>query len=396
MANNAEPLSIYIHIPFCRYKCPYCDFFVLANKTEDHHHNYIHSIEKEIKLYRLLPFSESPSIQSVYFGGGTPSLIDPQLIHRLLKSLHHQFKFDFENVEISLEANPEDITLDKAKAWKTMGINRITLGVQSLKAQELTFLGREHQCQQALNAIDLLNQVGLNNIGIDLIYQLPQQSLNDFKSTLDLLFSHQFTHLSLYGLTIEPKTPFAKQVNAKQWLPLAEEPCEQLFFLAKDYLSKKKFQQYEISNFAQVGYRSKHNQCYWQHQAYWGLGASAHSYIPKNNQTHQSAKRWWNPKNLTQYYQAVDQQHYPYEHEILNEKQNLIEYIYTHLRTRGIELIYIKQYLNTNQQQAAWQSLVQDLIKQHYAEQNASHLFLTAQGQIRSDWICQELISILT
>ncbi|HMQ09871.1 MAG TPA: radical SAM family heme chaperone HemW [Oligoflexia bacterium] len=390
---NSKPFSIYIHIPFCRYKCPYCDFFVLANKTQSQHKEYVNYLLKEIEMFEHLSFAKDSTLQSIYFGGGTPSLIDTQLIKNILHALQKKFQFDHNNIEISLEANPEDISLTKAKAWKTMGINRVTLGIQSLVADELQFLGRQHQHTQALNAIDLLNQANLTNIGVDLIYQLPQQNLEVFKNTLDLLFTRSFTHLSLYGLTVEPKTPFAKQVKAKTWIPLAEEPCEQLFLLAKEYLLQKEFVQYEISNFALNGYESKHNQCYWQQQAYWGLGASAHSYLPKN--TRSTAQRWWNPKNLNQYYHALDQNHYPYEQESLDAKQNLIEYIYTHLRTDGLSMEYLNQYLCTPHAYSAWQTLVKDLQTQHYLEQHSSRLVLNSQGQMRSDWICQEIIAVL-
>lgn len=390
---NSKPLSIYIHIPFCRYKCPYCDFYVLTNKTQNQHKEYIKMLLKEIELYKHLPFPKQPTLHSIYFGGGTPSLVDTELISAILQALQKKFQFNLHDLEISLEANPEDIIFTKAQAWKKMGINRITLGIQSLREDELKFLGRQHQHNQALEAIDILNQVGLSNIGVDLIYQLPQQSINAFEQSLDLLFSRHFTHLSLYGLTVEPKTPFAKQVNAKTWLPLAEEPCEQLFFLAKDYLSQKNFIQYEISNFALNGFESKHNQCYWQQQAYWGLGASSHSYIPANSTS--TSQRWWNPKNLKQYYQHINNQQYPFESENLDVKQDLIEYIYTHLRTNGLNQQYINQYLATEPTRSAWQTLIQDLHNQHYLEQDPQYLVLSTSGQMRSDWICQEMLAVI-
>lgn len=275
MANNIlSNLSIYLHWPFCKSKCPYCDFFSKVKKNIDQD-AIIDGYIKQLETYALM--TKDRDIVSVFFGGGTPSLISPQNIEKILNTIDNLWGLS-SKAEISLEANPNTQTphllADLAKA----GINRLSLGVQSLDDEELKFLGRTHTADEALQAIDDVLK-NYTNHSVDLIYALPHQSTDQWHKELKKITSLGLKHLSLYQLTIEENTVFYK----KGIKALDEEKAAQLYQLSDDFLASCGYDKYEVSNYAQPGYQSCHNKAYWLGQDYIGIGQSAHGRLRLNN-----------------------------------------------------------------------------------------------------------------
>ena len=260
-------LSIYIHWPFCLSKCPYCDFNSHVAKTIDHE-QWLKTYLKQIESYRFL--IEQHEIHSIFFGGGTPSLMEPFVVEKILETLNHF------HVEITLEANPTSIEIAKLNDFKKAGINRISIGIQALNDEDLTFLGRTHSAKEALKGLE--NAMSLfDNVSFDLIYARPNQSIEAWSKELDLALSYQPNHLSLYQLTIEEGTPFASYYQ-KGYFQLPHGALStDLYEVTEQKALAYGLHQYEISNYAKPGYESKHNLSYWNYRDYLGIGPGAHS-----------------------------------------------------------------------------------------------------------------------
>jgi oxygen-independent coproporphyrinogen-3 oxidase len=263
-----EAISLYIHVPFCTKKCPYCHFFVVPD-AHSSHTLFLESLKKEWQL--LQPLINGKHIVSVYLGGGTPSLLGPQAIQEILSWIECKG-------EITLEVNPDGVTLEKMAAFKAAGVNRVSLGIQSLDNPLLKTLGRLHSAQKAMEAVHLTSKAGISNITIDLMYEIPGQTLKIWQETLDLLKQLPITHLSLYNLTFEPGAVFYKK--KKELSPLLPSPEESLAMLhaACGALHNLGLIRYEISAFAKPGHESKHNTGYWTGRPFLGLGPSAFSF----------------------------------------------------------------------------------------------------------------------
>ena len=268
-----KPLAVYIHWPYCKSKCPYCDFFKRVQKNVPQE-KIVRAYLKELNFYhRLLP---NRSVCSVFFGGGTPSLILPDNINRLLEYIFKLGKHE-PDVEISLEANPNSEYPDMFRQLRRAGINRLSLGVQALNDNDLRFLGRTHNLKQALHSIDEVLK-NFNNHSMDLIYARPNQTLDNWQQEMEQAIAFGFKHLSLYQLTIENGTPFAK----KNIQTLDEECAANMYAYTVNYLRKLGYPRYEVSNFAPAAYESIHNKCYWEGGDYIGIGESAHGRLTLN------------------------------------------------------------------------------------------------------------------
>ncbi len=283
--------SLYIHVPFCNKKCPYCHFYVLKHRCE----------LEELWLKRLLKEWQkvrppNKNLLTLYLGGGTPSLLKIENLEAILEAVGGSPQ------EITLEANPEDVTYEKAKAWQKMGINRISMGVQSLIDSELIQLGRSHESSKAVEAVEILNRANLSNISIDLMYDLPNQNANSFKKSLDLLQTLPITHLSLYNLTLEPGTPFGRQEKELKKKTPTDEESRELYKLACQKLEAIGLLRYEISAFCKDNLRSLHNVGYWEGRPFLGLGPSAFSYWEE--------ERYQNIPNLQKYLELEDPIHF--------------------------------------------------------------------------------------
>jgi len=322
--------GIYFHIPFCIRRCPFCDFTLVTDAKEDLKNQYVQALCKEIELNR----SQTP-ITSIYFGGGTPSILSLPHLGILFDALKKNFTWE-SNIEITFETNPEDITTEKAAAWKNLGINRISLGVQSMDDAQLTRLGRNHTESQVLSAFQTLRNAGINNISVDLMFGLENQSLDSWKQTLNKILHLTPRHISTYNLTIEKNTKYEKEFISKQLIVPSDEIQAQMLLEKKQILEEHGFDPYEISNAAQPGFESKHNMLYWTGKPYLGFGVSAHSF----QNTAGKLKRYWNTKNIPTYIKNINSgKSVVEESEELDNHTHLQERLMTGLRLKkGIDL----------------------------------------------------------
>ncbi len=318
--------GIYLHIPYCKQACTYCNF---------HFSTSLHSKEKllaaMLKEIETSKKKGQPEIQTIYFGGGTPSILTVAEITMLLDHLRYYFKINTE-AEITLEANPDDINPAQLAAWKDLGINRLSLGVQSFSAAELQWMNRAHNASQAMQSICDIREAGFDNFSIDLIYGSPLLGDAELLTTLEIALQNNIPHVSAYALTVEPKTALGYQIAQKKLPPMDDEKQARHFEIIVQQLTDAGFEQYEISNFAKPGYRSRHNSSYWQGKPYFGFGPGAHSFDGKNT-------RRWNVANNALYIKSLEQNIIPFEEEVLTLFQQMNESIMISLRTvEGINL----------------------------------------------------------
>jgi oxygen-independent coproporphyrinogen-3 oxidase len=320
--------GIYIHIPFCRKACTYCNFHFSTSLQQKK--NFLDALHHEIKLRRDF-LKEGQIIETIYFGGGTPSLLESDEIKAIMDALQENYLIS-SDTECTLEANPDDITTSGVKAWMQAGINRLSLGVQSFDDAELGWMNRAHAASQSLQSIDEIQEAGMQNFSVDLIFGSPLQSQDSLEKNTQLITSKKIKHISCYALTVEPRTVLFQQVKKGQTADTNPEQQANDFLFLMNYLQDAGYEHYEISNYALPGYRSKHNSSYWQGLPYLGLGPSAHGYDGIN-------KRRWNIANNSSYIHELLNNRLPFEEETLEPVQQLNEYIMTALRTaEGISL----------------------------------------------------------
>ncbi|WAC07367.1 MAG: radical SAM family heme chaperone HemW [Thermodesulfobacteriota bacterium] len=327
MKNSDQSLpGLYIHVPFCKSKCPYCDFYSITSLSLIP--AWLSGIKKEVLIYK----DRFGYFDSLYLGGGTPTIIsEPDLIH-LVDYLFTHFYFSPDS-EISIEANPDDITQEKLKLLRNLGINRISLGAQSFNDYDLLYLSRRHTVLQTRRVIEMIRSAGFTNLGIDLMYGLNGQTETDWCKTLESAVDYKPEHISCYQLTIKKGTPFKQ----KKFKPLNESKERSLFMSTSALLEQAGYLHYEVSNFArEEKYICRHNAKYWNHTPYLGLGPSAHSFSPN--------QRWWNVKSLNKYCELLQKNRPPRAGtESLTEEQLQLEYLCLGLRTSaGID----RRFLN--------------------------------------------------
>lgn len=330
--------GIYIHIPFCKQKCSYCDFHFSTNfkyKTV-----LLAALQKEIVLQK--DHFKTETINTIYFGGGTPSVLTEKELNLLLEAVYRNYQVN-EKVELTMECNPDDITSKKINEYKKSDVNRLSIGIQSFFDDDLQFFNRAHNASEAEQSILKTQDAGIDNITVDLIYNSPLLTLKKWEQNLDKFISLKVPHLSAYTLTVEPKTALHHLVKAKQTtLPTDEQAIEQ-FKLLMEKTKQAGLIHYEVSNFGKEGYFSQHNSNYWKGQNYLGIGPSAHSFMNNNS----SQKRSWNVANNTKYIKAINQNTPYFEEELIDETTAFNEYILTRLRTIwGLDLEYIKNTFN--------------------------------------------------
>lgn len=324
--------ALYIHIPFCDHKCIYCDFYSII--TSDNVDNFLKALKTEIDYYAKI-YSPERIITSLFFGGGTPSLMSAEYIDEIIRYSKQKFEFD-ENAEITLETNPGTVNKEKLSAFRNYGINRISIGVQSFDDDDLKFLTRIHDKQTAISTVYNAVDAGFENTSIDLIFNLPGQTKEKWKENLKQAVSLPIKHISAYSLILERGTILNKLVLDGKVKIQDEDYDAELYELTIEFLNDRGFFQYEVSNFAKPGYECIHNKAYWHHQDYIGLGPSAHSFIQN--------KRWWNYSSLKKYISEVElKQNAMMNFEILDKNQLQDEYIMLALRSDGIKL---NEYIN--------------------------------------------------
>ncbi len=372
--------GIYIHIPFCRQACNYCNFHF---STSLHYKNaFLQALLKEIELQASASYLQSQPVETIYFGGGTPSLLQTDELSAIIHALHQAFPIQ-PTAEITLEANPDDVTDEKLIGWKTLGINRLSIGIQSLFEEDLQWMNRAHTATEAKQVISKARAAGFETFTVDLIYGTPGLTDEKWKQNIDWVLEQGINHLSCYALTVEEKTPLDKQIRLQQKQHIDAEQQSRQFLLLMDYMQQAGFEHYEISNFARLGHRSKHNSSYWHGTHYLGLGPSAHSF--------NGSSRQWNIANNQQYIQCLEQGIIPFEKEELTETQQLNEYIMTSLRLmEGCNLYEIQQKFGVETAKRLQQEAKKFTHQQWLLEKN-NHLILTREGKLFADTIAAEL-----
>ena len=327
--------GIYLHIPFCKKACHYCNFH-FSTQTE-HIQSFVQAIIQEIRLQK--GYLDQP-IKTIYFGGGTPSLLNADQLKTILGILYKHFEIA-QKIECTLEANPDDIDADKLNVWKQVGINRLSIGIQSFQAEALSWMNRAHSVEQSHAAIELAQAAGFDNISIDLIYGTPTLSKEALIADLDWIEKYNIKHVSCYALTVEDKTALKKLIEKQQLEDVDPEKQAAHFELLTARLNKMGMEHYEISNFAVPGYRSQHNSNYWSGVTYLGLGPSAHSF--------NGASRQWNIANNALYISSLNKEQLNFEIEYLSDANRYNEYIMTSLRRiEGFDLDLIEQKFGAN------------------------------------------------
>jgi len=319
--NSEQTPGLYIHIPFCLSKCLYCDFYSSTTLSALPH--FLEALFKEMAMYR----NQFNPFNTVYIGGGTPSLLSPQQLESILIRTREIFDLT-SNPEITVETNPADLSQSYLESIREIGINRINIGVQSFDQKVLGFLGRRHSVKQAISAIEASRKAGFHNIGLDLIYGVPEQTIDSWLDILKQAVVFAPEHLSCYQLTLEAHTPLGKRYQAGEFSIPGEDLQYELFMKTPQFLEDMGYIHYEVSNFARgTEYTSRHNQKYWDHSPYLGLGPAAHSF--------QNNRRWWNYRSVDQYVTAINAGNSPLEEtEILTMDQLRLEALYFGLRTK--------------------------------------------------------------
>ncbi len=312
--------GIYIHIPFCKQACHYCDFHFstsLQNKEA-----FLKALQKEIILQK--EYLKSELVSTVYFGGGTPSLLSSKELNEIFDCLKDNFNINVD-AEITLEANPDDLTEEKIKALKETSVSRLSIGIQSFYDEDLKLMNRAHSAEESIKAVKLAQENGFENITIDLIYGIPGLTDHRWRNNLQIAFALNVNHISAYCLTVEPKTALAHQVKSGLIKNVDEQQSSEQFEIMLEAMHNNDFIQYEISNFCKNGAFSKHNSNYWKKEKYLGLGPSAHSFNGESRQ--------WNISNNTLYIQSIEKGELNFEKEVLTIDQRYNEYVMTSLRT---------------------------------------------------------------
>lgn len=369
--------GIYVHIPFCKQKCSYCDFH-FSTTFSGYRHKMIHAICDEITLRK--DYLDGKSIETIYFGGGTPSLLNSEELEWIFSTIRENFDIE-SHAEITLEANPDDINIDQLLFWKKLGINRLSIGVQSFKEEDLLWMNRAHKVEDAMESIPLAKKYGFQNITIDLIYGLPNLSNEEWKDHLDKAIALDIEHISAYCLTVEQKTALHNMVKNGKITVAGEDQQSEQFKILVETLSSKGFEQYEISNFAKNGNYAVHNTSYWLGKKYLGIGPSAHSY--------NGIERRWNISNNSVYFKSVGKNQNWFESEILSKKDRWNELILTGLRTKfGVS---VDQLRNISEPKNDFLNKVHSFISRGLMEKTEDKLVLTTKGRLQADHISSEL-----
>lgn len=365
--------SLYIHIPFCFRKCLFCSF-AISVAAEHRMDEYINALEIEIKNLKR------KKINTIYFGGGTPTMLNSNQILKIMNVVRNHFDVD-EKTQWSLEANPENVDSIFSKQLHGLGFSRISLGVQTFNDTYLKFLGRVHDSKRALDAYAHLRAAGFQNINIDLMYGFPKQTSAELKDDLEKVVSLQSEHVSIYTLTIEPNSRFhAQAVKLDSDEKLADD-----YVVVTEFLEAKGLMQYEVSNFARVGHESRHNLVYWQGDDYYGVGMGAHSLIDD--------KRYWNEDTLSKYIEAINAKGNAIAgEEILSKQTRLTELLIFGLRmNQGVNVKMIEEKIGVTISQDQ-QDTLQDLVYTNFLEEKKGQLRTTLQGRLVLDDIAVRLI----
>ncbi len=364
-------MHLYVHVPFCARRCSYCDFAIAVRKTIPSR-RYAEVVIAEWGRWLAAPWwADQGPIETIYFGGGTPSLLDPAAIGSILDAVRADRSISGV-AEITIEANPEDVSTERAAAWAAHGVNRVSLGVQSFSPAVLEWMHRSHGPDRPAAAIAILREAGISNVSIDLIYAVPRALRRSWREDLARGLALEPAHLSLYGLTVEERTPLGRWVARGETVPTEEAPAAAEYLEAHEALTGAGYRHYEVSNAGKPGFESRHNLAYWRRAGYLGLGPSAHSAAGR--------RRWWNIRDWEGYRRAVDTGHGVGDEETLDDRQIGLEERYLGLRTTeglpasSLPLPVVEQWVS-----AGW------------ARRDGSQIVLTVEGWLRLDTLVTQV-----
>lgn len=369
--------GIYLHIPFCRKACHYCNFHFSTSLNAQN--DFVVALVQEINLRKH--YLQGQTIRSIYFGGGTPSLLHQDELRKILDALYEHFTIE-QDAEITLEANPDDLKADNLQFWKAAGINRLSVGVQSFFEEDLIWMNRSHSAEQARESMNLIRDAGFDNYSMDLIFGYPLLDMPKWQKNMAWMIEAGVPHISCYGLTIEPKTVFHHQQMKGQWAGVDQDVQAVQYEMLMKTLTHQGYRHYEISNFALPGREAVHNSQYWKGDWYLGLGPSAHSFNGESRQ--------WNVSHNQQYIRGIMKAEQVFDLEYLSERDQINEFILTQLRMdTGIALDWLQERLS-KQQWTNWQIKMKRLIEQEQIYLCDHRAILTPAGKLYADGIAAD------
>lgn len=373
--------GIYIHIPFCKQKCTYCDFYkeVSPKLLPD----FINSAIKELHLQK--DYLKNEQINTIYFGGGTPSILNSEDFQRIFKAIYELHSIS-QDAEITFEANPDDLTNEFFESIKHLPFNRISIGIQSFNNDDLKRINRRHTADQAIQAVKSAQQAGFDNLSIDLIYGLPSQTFEQWEQQLDIAFSLDVQHISAYGLTYEEGTALWKQRERGKVSATDDETMTEMYFHLRKRLLENDFEAYEVSNFAKNGFRSRHNTSYWKQEAYLGIGPSAHSY--------DMSSRQWNVSSITEYVKCINENQLYFEREVLSIFDQYNDFVMVRLRTSdGLDLQILEEKFGAEFKTYCMEN-IKPFIDSQKVDYSHNVLILTSTGIQISNLILTEIMKV--
>lgn len=378
--------GVYIHIPYCRQKCNYCNFYSIVSRRSAP--QLIDAVIHEMHLRQNSAAhtdKAKTTINTLYIGGGTPSLLTEPLLRKLFQNIYSIFSLK-EGSEITLEANPDDITPANLQLWKELGINRLSIGIQSFRDEDLHYLNRVHTAQKAIDCINQAMLAGFNDVTIDLIYGIPTLTDEQWINNLELFKSFGIPHLSAYSLTVEPHTALDVLIRKGSQKPVDEVQSTRQFLLLMDFMEKNSYLHYEISNFCLPGHFAKHNLSYWKSIDYLGFGPSAHSF--------NSTTRQWNVSSVTEYITSLEKDRVPFESETLTVTDKYNEFVMTRLRTMWgcntdeLHNLFGEKYMSYFIRQS------EQYLHDKYMVLRDGNYILTTEGKLLADRISADLFFI--
>jgi oxygen-independent coproporphyrinogen-3 oxidase len=373
--------GIYIHIPFCKKRCTYCDFYTeVAPKLIP---TLVDNIIKELEIRK--DYLQNEPIHTIYFGGGTPSILKIDQFSKIFDVIYSTYPVD-KDAEVTFEANPDDLTVEFFNSIHSLPFNRISIGIQSFNDEDLKRVNRRHSAKQAIEAVKNSQNAGFNNISIDLIYGLPLQTLADWEQQLNTALGLNVQHISAYGLTYEEGTALWKQREKGKVKPVDDDIMNEMYLLLVKKTKEKGFEAYEISNFATQGFRSRHNSSYWKQSAYLGIGPSAHSYDLNSRQ--------WNVASITKYIEAIEHNTLLFEREELTLFDRYNDYVMVTLRTlEGIDLAFLEQTFGPELRKYCYENIKSFIDSNNVIFAN-DRLRLTDEGIMISNQILIQLMQV--
>jgi len=377
--------SLYLHIPYCEKKCIYCDFYSIENMNSME--QFLAALEKEIRMYAER-FSGRDTIDTVFFGGGTPSLLPPSTMERILTALHSNYRIN-SDAEITVETNPGTVDIEKLRGYRSLGVNRLSLGIQSFHPGELAFLSRIHTSEEAVQCVENAYSAGFENISVDLIFSLPNQTLERWQENLRRAIALQPKHISAYSLIVEEHTPLFVMVQNKMVSPLPENLDAEIYESTIGMMTDHGYHQYEISNYAKPGYECRHNRNYWNHTNYLSFGPSAHSFW-KDNPTRGS--RWWNVRSIAEYCQSISKDEFPVSgSEVVDKEKMFSEAIFLGLRTGELNVATLQQLYGIDMLTTHGEKL-KNFSDDDLLRINDRNITLTRKGFLMCDAIAESLL----